>query len=292
MSEIGKQDSLIASESILQQQSNGNNHSRVSRTQDESIIEGSFTSSNSDEYMDEEDGVDMDDDSDEDSDDESDSEDEADDEDDEEELMDQDDGGPSTSSGHNTRLSAKKSSSPSKASNRDTNKSTNEKGTKEKSPKKKEQDSLPLDAESMSDVKSGPTTYVPHERDGLGPDDLEYDETAYIMYHKAECGYPCLSFDIIPDGLGTGDTRSSSYPQSVYIVAGTQAPKVHANKLLVMKMSNLNKMKEKKKDGEEDSDDSEDEDDKESDPSDEPQLLAAQVPHEGSVNRVRVVKLG
>lgn len=253
-------------------------------------IEESLTSSNSDEYMDEEvDGSGEDGSEDESEEDES----EADDEDEE---MEEDANRPgrssaivTSSSPHNTRS---KSASPKKnGTKRDTKKSTN--GTKKTSRKKKKEgsDALPMGADSESDPVV-PSTYIPSADDGFTPDDLDYDESAYIMYHKAECGYPCLSFDIIPDGLGTGETRSNDYPQSVYLVAGTQAPKVHANKLLVMKMSNLHRMKEKKKKDQEEESDSDDDDKDESDPAEEPHLLAAQVPHDGSVNRVRVVKLG
>ena len=135
-------------------------------------------------------------------------------------------------------------------------------------------------------------TYVPGAGDEqMDPDELEFDETAYIMFHKAESGYPCLSFDIIPDS-NTSSERALTYPQTLLLVAGTQAPQVHKNKLLVMKMSNLTRMKEKKKqDGEED----EHEDGVEEDGNDgvnDPKLLSAQIPHDGVVNRVRTVTLG
>lgn len=322
MSEIEKKDvggSILTATTLNRSLIRNNNNNNVNEDMTRTTIEGSFTSSNSDEYMDEEDGVDMDseeeDSSDSESDDDEEEDSEADDEE-EDESMDVDTNQPSTS--HNTRSSSK--GSPSKASPKkspvkaksDTNKSTN--GTKKEKKKKTDKnqktsessaDSLPMgaecstmsgavvDDEDAEEEDGKPEAYIPTHGDGLGPDDLEYDESAYIMYHKAECGYPCLSFDIIPDGLGTGETRSSSYPQSIYLVAGTQAPKVHANKLLVMKMSNLNKIKEKKKEEDSEDDDDDEEDmDKDADPSNEPELLAAQVPHDGGVNRVRCVKLG
>ena len=132
-------------------------------------------------------------------------------------------------------------------------------------------------------------TYIPSADDErVDPDEMEFDETAYVMYHKAETGYPCLSFDIIPDSNRNSD-RADTYPQTVYLVAGTQAPHVHANKLLVMKMSNLTRMKQKRKDHGSDNDDDEEEDDEEED---DPKLLSAQIPHDGVVNRVRSIALG
>lgn len=147
-----------------------------------------------------------------------------------------------------------------------------------------------------SDLKK--KTYVPAAGDErMDPDEMEFDETAYIMYHKAESGYPCLSFDIIPDS-NTGADRAVTYPQTVYLVAGTQAPQVHKNKLLVMKMSNLTRMKEKNRKtnhrgGDEDEDDDDDDEEEESvDGENDPKLLSAQIPHDGVVNRVRTVTLG
>lgn len=140
------------------------------------------------------------------------------------------------------------------------------------------------DAEASGVVEN--RTYIPGvtrtDLDGepVDPDELEYDESAYVMYHRAEAGYPCLSFDIIPDCLGSSQQRADTYPQTMYLVAGTQAPRAHANKLLVMKMSNLTKLKPRRKDEEE-----EDVDEDEAG-TDDPTLLSAQIPHDGAVNRV------
>lgn len=135
-------------------------------------------------------------------------------------------------------------------------------------------------------------TYIPNagDNDMVEGEELEYDESAYVMYHKAECGFPCLSFDIIQDDLGSGEARANAYPLTVHLVAGTQAPKVHVNKLLVMKMSNLVKIKCKKEDGEEE--ESDHEGDGDGDDGQEPQLACAQIPHDGAVNRVRTATLG
>lgn len=155
-----------------------------------------------------------------------------------------------------------------------------------------EEDEDIADDEDHEDPGSPATrrTYIPNaDKADTDAQELEYDESAYVMYHKAECGYPCLSFDVIQDDLGSGEERASAYPLSVYLVAGTQAPKVHVNKLLVMKMSNLVKIKRKEKRNEDEEE--EDEEEEEGDEN-EPQLSCAQIAHEGAVNRVRTVTLG
>ena len=90
-------------------------------------------------------------------------------------------------------------------------------------------------------------------------------------------GAPCLSFDIIPDGLGAERT---AFPHTAYLLSGTQASTSFTNRLIVMKMSNMQKTQP-----ESDSEDSEDEDDSVV----KPDLECAIIHHQGSVNRVRVI---
>lgn len=56
---------------------------------------------------------------------------------------------------------------------------------------------------------------------------LVCDQSAYIMLHQAQTGAPCLSFDVVPDTLGSG---RESFPMTAYLVAGTQAARAHTNK--------------------------------------------------------------
>ncbi|KAJ9592778.1 hypothetical protein L9F63_015556, partial [Diploptera punctata] len=64
-------------------------------------------------------------------------------------------------------------------------------------------------------------------------EELVCDESAYIVYHEANAGSPCLSFDIIKDNLGD---KRDVYPLTAYIVAGSQSDRTHMNNVLVMKV--------------------------------------------------------
>jgi ribosome assembly protein RRB1 len=57
--------------------------------------------------------------------------------------------------------------------------------------------------------------------------------------HEMGVEWPCLSFDLIPDTLGF---MRRSFPQTLYLCAGTQAVDPLANRLVVMKVSNLTEM--------------------------------------------------
>ena len=90
------------------------------------------------------------------------------------------------------------------------------------------------------------------------------DMSAYQMLHTLSTTWPCLSFDIVRDGLGDG---RKTYPATAYAVAGTQAEsrKPNDNELLVMKLSGLGRT-EKGDLGSSDSDDEPEDDDEASEP--------------------------
>lgn len=113
---------------------------------------------------------------------------------------------------------------------------------------------------------------VDRKRDANG--EIEFDSTAYEMFHSMNVEWPCLSFDVIPDRLGMKRTR---FPMTGLFVAGTQAEKPEDNRILLLKMSQLSKMKNDL--------DSEDESDSETE--DDPELEMRQVNHNGGVNRIR-----
>lgn len=121
--------------------------------------------------------------------------------------------------------------------------------------------------------------------DALGEgEELDFDPTAYQMYHSMGSEWPCLSFDVVPDRMGPARTK---FPLTAYLVAGTQADKPSNNRLMVMRMGNLTKTQEKGDDSDDEdgfgmgSDDDEDEQD--------PVVDVMKIPHQGGVNRVRTM---
>lgn len=114
---------------------------------------------------------------------------------------------------------------------------------------------------------------------------LEYDPSAYVMYHAMNVDWPCLSFDTVPDKLGASRSR---FPMSCTVVAGTQADKASSNKVLVMRFGHLQRTQ---RDGrEDDSDEGEDESDSDED-DDDPTVDVQRINHHGSVNRIRVCRV-
>lgn len=110
---------------------------------------------------------------------------------------------------------------------------------------------------------------------------LAPDPGAYEMLHALSTPWPCLSFDVLKDGLG--DNRST-YPAAMYAVAGTQAEsgREKDNQILVMKFSGLSRMDRR----EADSDNSDDEDE-----DSDPILESSSIPLSSTTNRIRALQI-
>ncbi|RYO85680.1 hypothetical protein DL764_009127 [Monosporascus ibericus] len=109
---------------------------------------------------------------------------------------------------------------------------------------------------------------------------LAPDPGTYEMLHNLSTPWPCLSFDIIRDGLG--DNRERAYPATMYTVAGTQAEakREKENQIMIMKFSGLSKMS---KDDEDSESEDEDDDEEEADPI----LEHKSIPLTSTTNRIR-----
>ncbi|KAF2104863.1 ribosome biogenesis protein [Rhizodiscina lignyota] len=121
-------------------------------------------------------------------------------------------------------------------------------------------------------------TFIPGRHKLAAGETLIADPSTYHMQHNLSSEWPCLSLDIIRDGLG--DNRKS-YPATMYAVAGTQAEvrREKENKLMVMKLSGLSRT-DKDQEGSESESESEDEDA-------DPILEHKAIPLSSTTNRIR-----
>ena len=105
---------------------------------------------------------------------------------------------------------------------------------------------------------------------------LSPDLSTYEMLHALSTPWPCLSFDIVKDGLGED---RKTYPATMYAVAGTQAEskREKENQLMVMKFSGLSRMER------DDPEESSDDEDEEADPI----LESKSIPLTSTTNRIR-----
>ncbi|KAJ2365613.1 Ribosome assembly protein rrb1 [Coemansia sp. RSA 2611] len=121
--------------------------------------------------------------------------------------------------------------------------------------------------------------YLPGDQLGEG-EVLQVDNSAYHMLHNMSVHWPCLSFDFVPDSLGSS---RSAFPHTMYAVAGTQAERAHQNQVLLLKWSQLHRTIH-------DDVDDEDKDDDVNDLDEDPILETKTLRHQGGVNRVRVLQ--
>lgn len=111
---------------------------------------------------------------------------------------------------------------------------------------------------------------------------LAPDPETYEMLHALSTPWPCLSFDILKDGLG--DNRSKTYPATMYAVAGTQAEsgRERDNQILAMKFSGLSRMDRRPEDSDDSDDENEDSD---------PILESSSIPLTSTTNRIRAFQI-
>ncbi|KAI1174116.1 WD domain-containing protein [Nemania sp. FL0916] len=147
------------------------------------------------------------------------------------------------------------------------------------------------DAEREAEERAAGAMEVDGDRNGtfiVGRNRLEQgqhlapDLGTYEMLHSLSTPWPCLSFDIVRDGLG--DRRERAYPATMYTVAGTQAEnsRVGENQLMVMKFSGLSRQQRA---GEESDSDADSDDDEAEDA--DPILEHRAIPLAATTNRIR-----
>lgn len=100
-----------------------------------------------------------------------------------------------------------------------------------------EDDVLPA-VEEEDEEEPQDNVFIPGTHTLAEDEVLEPDQSVYEMLHHMDVSWPCLSFDILRDGLGNDRQR---YPATAFVVSGTQADIAKNNELLVMKMSQLHK---------------------------------------------------
>lgn len=91
-------------------------------------------------------------------------------------------------------------------------------------------------AEDQDEAPAAPDVYLPGSHKLAEDEVLEADQSVYEMLHQMNVTWPCLSFDILRDGLGE---NRQTYPATAYVVTGTQADVPSKNELMVMKMGRM-----------------------------------------------------
>lgn len=146
-------------------------------------------------------------------------------------------------------------------------------------------DDAAADVEMDDQVGELPKQFFRMGVDALGDgEQLEHDPSAYLLYHRFQFGWPCMSFDFVPDKLGAARTK---LPLTCFLVAGTQADSANNNRLEIVKLADLRKTQVRDEDEGVNLEDGADDDDDDLD--DDPIMTHHSIKHTGAVNRVRVM---
>ncbi|KAJ1929735.1 Ribosome assembly protein rrb1 [Tieghemiomyces parasiticus] len=149
---------------------------------------------------------------------------------------------------------------------------------------------MDADGDGQRKVPGAPRVYLPGQ--ALEKDEqLEVDQSAYVMLHTLETKWPCLSFDFLPTPQ---DQLTTAFPLTAYAVTGSQADMIYRNEVTIMKMSDLHKTQVVDKKANRTGDDSDSESDDDDDDEQggggidqDPILEVRTCKHEGGVNRIR-----
>lgn len=126
-------------------------------------------------------------------------------------------------------------------------------------------------------------TYLPGTKLAEG-EQLVADQSVYLALHSMSYAWPCLSFDVLRDDLGSD---RSKFPHTAWVVTGTQAGEVPGqgrakDEVVIMRLGGLSKTQH-----DDDDSDAEDEDDDDEGTDEDATLDFLTIPHVGSVNRIR-----
>lgn len=124
--------------------------------------------------------------------------------------------------------------------------------------------------------------------ENMSPEEqLDFENRAYDMIHRATTEYACLSCDFLTNNLSVNKAFKRQenvatdvvYPADLYGVAGSQATLPSRNQLYVLRFSNLCQTKY--------DDDSDDADETEEISEGNPIIITRSVPVKGGINRIR-----
>lgn len=142
-------------------------------------------------------------------------------------------------------------------------------------------DEIPEHSDAEVDEAALPSVWQPGQDSIAEGESLQYDPTAYDCLHQLTYEWPCLSFDVVRDGLGG---PRSAFPHDVLLVAGTQAAAANLNYIALMRLCNLGQGEHAKLAADDDGFDLDDSDVEDDDP---PRLHTVKMRHSCGVNRVR-----